>query len=161
MSEEDEEKNFHEYQIMQDFLMHHQPINEDPNANIEIVPDMQPITHSPVKDNKVKCAINEYLKQNNLKQSKTYEQGFTTRDEPAIENYVVDDKAYKKKMLTGVHALIKPVSEEKPKEKPIIQSEVFKYSPKPKELDISQRSLVSNRSADLRALRAEEDRAAR
>lgn len=150
-TEEEAEKVHHEYEILQDFLMHHKPMVVDHDEAIEIHVDEKPKQKTP-DINAEKDAVANYLKSMGLKKSETFEQGFVTRDEPKIENFVVGDK-YKKVGL-GLHGLIKPEKPKVVKPATIIQSEVI--------VDNGIKIKLASPKRDLLAeLREEEDKAAR
>lgn len=150
-TEEQAEKVEHEYEILQDFLMHHKPMVVDHDEAIEIHVDEKPKQKTP-DINAEKDAVANYLKSMGLKKSETFEQGFVTRDEPKIENFVVGDK-YKKVGL-GLHGLIKPEKPKVVKPATIIQSEVI--------VDNGIKIKLASPKRDLLAeLREEEDKAAR
>jgi hypothetical protein len=100
----EEEQEFHKEEVITDFLMQHEPVKS--------------VLRGDELDHMAK-----YLSGKNLKQSQGWDKPLVTKEEPKIENYIIQDDDHKK-TFKGLQGLIGRGTEGK-----LIQSEVFVERP--------------------------------
>jgi hypothetical protein len=104
MTPMEEEQEFHKEEVITDFLMQHEPVKSTLRGN--------ELDH-----------MARYLAGKNLKQSQGWDKPLVTKEEPKVENYVIQDNDHKKTFI-GLQGLIQRGTEGK-----LIQSEVFVERP--------------------------------
>lgn len=86
MTPMEEEQEFHKEEVITEFLMQHEPIKSSLKGD-----EMDHVA--------------KYLVGKNLKQSQGWDKPLVTREEPKVENYVIQDHDHKK-TYAGLHGLI-------------------------------------------------------